>query len=502
VNTFDDTVEAKRDGSGLDAAGNISLRSAVMATNDLGGSNTIVLSAGTYNLTIPPVPGGGDAGGHLNIGKGLTHNNVTIDGPTAGASLIDANHLDHAIDVGFFSSATLALLTIQNGSGTFGGDVGNSGHLTIDRSALTGGTATFGGGVFSNGGTLTVTNSTLTNNGTPGTTWGGGLFAQGATVTLTNDSLVDNRGSFGAGLFLNGGTATITGSTIASNSASTWGGGIYNQAGTITLANATIANNAANAGGGIYTFGFGASISLTNCTIVGNACTGSGTEGGGIYQGIGHPTTSLTNTIVAGNAGGEGPDIDGAITSRGHNLIGSNQDAGGFSDTDSVGTAANPLDPLLGPLQDNGGPTPTMALLPGSPALDTGDPAQLGTADQRGVTRAGGVNIGAYQASASAFVLTAPGTVAAGTPFDVTVQAVDIFGQAALGYQGTVTFTTSDADPAVVLPTDYLFTAADQGTHTFGGGFTLVTPGDQTLTASDLAGGFSASLTVTVTVPD
>jgi hypothetical protein len=80
----------------------------------------------------------------------------------------------------------------------------------------------------------------------------------------------------------------------------------------------------------------------------------------------------------------------------------------------------------------------------------------------------------------------------------VTVQAVDIFGQAALGYTGTVTFTTSDTDPAVVLPDAYPFTAADQGTHTFSGAFILVTPGDQTLTATDLAGGFSASLTLAV----
>jgi hypothetical protein len=498
VNTFDDTVEATRDGSGLDATGNVSLRSAAMATNDLGGSNTIVLSAGTYKLTIPPVPGGGDVGGHLNIGRGLTTNNVTIDGATDGATIIDANRLDHAIDVGFFCSATLSRLTIQNGSGTFGGDVGNSGKLTIDNSTITGGTATFGGGVFSNGGTLTITNSTVANNGTTGTTWGGGLFAQGATVRLTNDSLANNRGSIGAGLFLNGGTATITSSTIANNSASTWGGGTYNQAATITLANDTLADNSATEGGGIYTFGFGARISLTNCTIADNACTGFGTEGGGIYQGIGNPTTILTNTIVAGNTAGADPDIDGAITSQGHNLIGNSQDASGFVDTDFVGTAVNPLDPLLGPLQDNGGPTQTMALLPGSPALNAGDPAQLGTADQRGVVRSGGVNVGAYQASASAFVLTALDTVQAGVPFDVTVQAVDVFGQVALGYTGTVTFSTTDTDPGVVLPDDYTFTAADQGTHTFTGGVTLVTPGNQTLTVSDPAGGFSASLTVTV----
>jgi hypothetical protein len=397
VNTFDDSVEATRDGSGLDANGNISLRSAVMATNDLAGTNTIVLSGGTYTLTIAPVQGGGDEGGHLNIGRGLTNNNVTIQGATDGTTVIDANQLDHAIDVGFFCTATLSQLTIQNGTGTFGGDVGNSGRLTIDSCSITGGTATFGGGVFSNGGTLTITNSTLSNNGTSGTTWGAGVFAQGASVTLDADTLANNSGSIGAGLFMNGGTATISDSAIANNSASTWGGGIYNQAATITLTNDTIANNTATAGGGIYTFGFGASITLTNCTIASNSCTGTGSEGGGIYQGIGSPTTILKNTIVAGNTADEGPDIDGAITSNGHNLIGNSKDASGFVDSDFVGTADSPIDPLLGPLQDNGGPTQTMALQQDSLAIGNGDPDGAPPLDQRGVTRGTFPDIGAYQ---------------------------------------------------------------------------------------------------------
>jgi hypothetical protein len=147
---------------------------------------------------------------------------------------------------------------------------------------------------------------------------------------------------------------------------------------------------------------------------------------------------------------------------------------------------------------DDGGPTKTHALLAGSPALNAGNPSQLGVADQRGVVRAGGVNIGAYQASASAFVLTVPGTVAAGTPFDVTVQAVDIFGQVAFGYRGTITFSVTDTDPAVVLPLDYTFTAGDQGRHTFSGAFTLITPGDQTLTVADLANGLSIDVMLTV----
>jgi hypothetical protein len=119
-------------------------------------------------------------------------------------------------------------------------------------------------------------------------------------------------------------------------------------------------------------------------------------------------------------------------------------------------------------------------------------------ADQRGVARSGGVNIGAYQASASAFVLSAPDSVSAGVPFDLTVIAVDAFGQVAVGYTGTVTFSSTDPDPAVVRPADYTFSAADGGRHTFSAGFTLITPGEQTLTVTDPDGGLSASLTLTV----
>jgi hypothetical protein len=89
-------------------------------------------------------------------------------------------------------------------------------------------------------------------------------------------------------------------------------------------------------------------------------------------------------------------------------------------------------------------------------------------------------------------------TVASGTPFDVTVQAVDVFGQVAFGYTGTVMFSVTDPDPAVVLPLDYAFTAGDQGTHPFTGEFTLITPGPWTLTVADLANGLSIDVTLTV----
>jgi hypothetical protein len=144
-----------------------------------------------------------------------------------------------------------------------------------------------------------------------------------------------------------------------------------------------------------------------------------------------------------------------------------------------------------------------MALQAGSPALNAGDPNQLGTPDQRGVVRSGGVNIGAYQASATTFLVNAPDMVQSGVPFDVTVTALDPFGQLAAGYTGTVTFSTTDADPGVVLPADYAFTLDDGGVHTFTdtglGETTLITPGDQMLTVMDTADNIiSGSATITV----
>jgi hypothetical protein len=122
------------------------------------------------------------------------------------------------------------------------------------------------------------------------------------------------------------------------------------------------------------------------------------------------------------------------------------------------------------------------------------------------VVRSGGVNIGAYQASASAFLLSAPDTVQSGVAFNVTVTAVDPFGQLAVGYTGTVTFSSTDADPAVVLPADYPFTQDDGGVHTFTdtglGETTLVTAGEQTLTVTDTANGaIAGSALITVGSP-
>jgi hypothetical protein len=247
--------------------------------------------------------------------------------------------------------------------------------------------------------------------------------------------------------------------------------------------------NTAGDSGGIANVARG-SLTVINSTIVDNWAE---LDGGGI--GNRGATLNMQNGILAGNSANYGQDLWGRLTSSGYNLIGNIQGGSGFVDTDLLN-----VNPLLGPLQNNGGPTMTMGLLAGSPALNAGDPAQLGVADQRGVVRSGGVNIGAYQASASAFVLTTPATTTAGTPFNVTVKAVDTFGQTALGYTGTVTFSTTDTNPAVVLPANYTFTTADAGLHTFTGGATLASAGSQTLTATDtMTSSLTGSATIAVT---
>jgi hypothetical protein len=355
-----------------------------------------------------------------------------------------------------------------------------------------------GGGIYSTGEFLAIADSTITNNraiggrggnalygaGSGGAGAGGGVYSTGGSLTIADSAITSNQAMGG-----HGGSVDCSCSRIGGPGGVSQGGGLYLGGGMLTLANSTISTNAlqGGAGGNAYVFGHlnyqggdggpgqggglwvaaGAAAQVSLSTIATNQAAGGmhgdlgGRDGPAMGGGANNQGMLQTrDTILAGNTAGgpgtnSGPDLAGDLGSLGHNLI-ANSDGGiGFDPSDLLN-----VDPRLGSLQDNGGPTLTMAQLPGSPALNTGDPDQLGVPDQRGVVRTGGVNIGAYQASASAFVLSAPDTVQSGVPFDVTVTAVDSFGQVAVGYTGTVTFSSSDADPGVVLPADYTFNLA------------------------------------------
>ena len=233
----------------------------------------------------------------------------------------------------------------------------------------------------------------------------GGIYNGGGVITL-NASIVSGNTSVGGGGGISnvlGGALTLNASTVSGNTASIGGGIANTTASTMTINNSTVSSNTANSrAGGIYNAG--GSLSINNTTIYGNSSTFS-PGGGGIYNENG--SVILRNSILAGNTNtqNDGPDCLGTINSSGYNLIG---DTTNCDFTPGNGDLTN-IDPNLGPLQDNGSSTFTHALLPGSPAIDAGNPAgcadqngNLLTTDQRGVARPQGArcDIGAFELEA------------------------------------------------------------------------------------------------------
>jgi hypothetical protein len=240
--------------------------------------------------------------------------------------------------------------------------VGNHGSMIIANSMISDNS---GPGVSNIGGFLTVLDSTLSGNSAGQAVDGGGilsgtLFKTPADVTLINSTISGNSAPGGGGGIASGyWGVTIVNSTISGNSAGESGGGI--NASFLTIMNSTISgNSAANSGGGIDAGG----VVITNSTISGN----SADSGGGIYHYVGN--LEISDTIL--NAGASGENIfnnGGTVTSHGYNI--SSDNGGGY--LNGPGDQIN-TDPLLGPLQNNGGPTLTHAPLTGSPAIDAGDP--------------------------------------------------------------------------------------------------------------------------------
>jgi hypothetical protein len=308
---------------------------------------------------------------------------VTLSGLTISNGELVSDYND-VYGAGIENAGTLTLnhATVSgNNTNDYRGGIDNTGALTLNESIVGGNSAFLGGGI-SNTGTLTLTNSTVNGNAA-GTTWGWG-------------GGIDNRG-----------TATIIDSTISGNYADDAGGGIAN-GGTLTLTNSTVSGNSAiEGGGGILNPG---TATVTNCTITGNSTTVY-EPGGGISNGS---TLDLYDTIVSGNVryddtGGTTPDdVAGTLNSLGHNLIGNTSGGSGFASTDLLN-----VDPMLGPLQDNGGPTYTQALLPGSPAINAGDNTAAPPFDQRGEgyprVVGGTIDIGAFEVQASSAVVADAG---------------------------------------------------------------------------------------------
>lgn len=300
----------------------------------------------------------------------------------------------------------------------------NSAVATINNLTISDGLSDdgFGGGIFmGDSSTLNLNGCTISNN-IAGIRGGGIYMSNSSTLSLTNSTLRNNTAVNGGGIFINdSGTLNMDKSTINGNTANSGGsgGGIFNgTSGTINATSSTIdGNSASNSGGGIFN---AATLTLTNSTVTGN----SATNGGGIYNNF---TATLLNNLVALNTASDGSDLLGrgslgnAFTGT-YNLIGNIDGSEGISSApNQFGTTMVPLDPQIGTLQNNGGPTLTRALQQGSPAIDQGNSPDIIT-DQRGQRRVfdspftsnmgDGTDIGAYELqSVTAAELSLSGTV-------------------------------------------------------------------------------------------
>jgi hypothetical protein len=308
--------------------------------------------------------------------------NLTVQGQGSSQTIIsgdsDGNGTgDHQVVTLSNSVTTLNGLTIQDGSAAAGGGIYNN-----------------------NNSSLTINNSVLRNNLTDNNHGGGIYNTTTASLTILNSTLSNNSADDHGGGIYNLGTLTIDNSTFNNNQSNSdmgglgQGGGLDN-AGNATIRNSTFSGNIVNnnAGGGIYNSGM---LILSSNTIANNQAN---TNGGGIFN---TGTAQVDHTIIAGNTSATNAgtvDISGTFTDSGHNLIGQSNGTNGFTNgTSLVGTLANPINPQLGPLTNNGGPTQTHNLLTGSPAINAGA-SNLTGLDQRGMARVvgGNADIGAVE---------------------------------------------------------------------------------------------------------
>jgi hypothetical protein len=304
--------------------------------------------------------------------------------------------------------------TGEPGGAGQGGGLYNAGTLEVTKSTISGNSAVGGaggradsffgepggagqGGGLYNAGTLEVTKSTIASNtaaggaggistalgygGLGGSGLGGGLYdaPRVGSDTMANVTLTGNKAAGGHG----GSSCPYPCHGRGGDGGDGGGGGIFESAGSETHLNVTVASNRTIGG-------------RRGCGI--GVCGSDGTTFGGGIDMFG--SVAVTNTILAGNSAINGPDCFGSVSSGGHNLLGDDTSCSGFTGS---GDLLN-VDPLLGPLHDNGGPTFTMALGPGSPAIDAGDdavcaPPPVNGVDQRGKSRPSGphCDMGAFE---------------------------------------------------------------------------------------------------------
>ena len=382
VDTAGDAHDANPGDGVCDTGGGVcSLRAAVEEAEALPGADTITFSPGFPNPTTFLL-----SLGHLTIST-----EMTITGRGESNTIVDASG-DLSPDRVFLmqgsNSVSVAIsdLTIQNGAPappSFGGGIASGDvavHLT--NVAVTGNAAWDGAGIAGNN--LTLDHCTIRSN--TAAVLGGGIYGSGAVTILSSTIEGNSAVNGGGGLYVIAGTAHIQGSTVDQNSSAAGGGGLrVSSGGTLTVVETTVTGNISNSdGAGTYVEGSfgGGSLQAFNATITGNQC-GIGQAGCGIFLESGG-TASIANTILANNyelSKTSAPNDCNGLTSLDYNLVLT------LANCTITGATSNNIygsDPMLSPLQDNGGPTRTKALSTGSPAIDKGNPS--GCTDNFGAT--------------------------------------------------------------------------------------------------------------------
>ncbi len=316
---------------------------------------------------------------------------INIIGPGSSLLTVSGNAIYRVFSISVLpavgNTISISDITIANGNAIDGAGLkivsaptSQTSTITISRCIFTGNAATVKGAcILNDADILNITNSVFSNNS------GGAIFNTGF-FSISNSTFSNNTGTNGGALNTFGGN--FINCTFSSNSVTLQGGAIFNS---------------------------GGQPALINCTLSGNAALVSG---GAISSAIGVSGCLLSNTIVAGNTAPLGPDLFNdafyPFLSQGYNFIGISNGSSGFTNAvnfDKVGSSATPLNPLLGALANNGGLSPTRALLTGSPCLNTG--SLVSATDQRGTPRpqGGACDIGAFEYANC----TAPTPVISGT---------------------------------------------------------------------------------------
>lgn len=347
--TIDVNTTADEFGTGTDC----SLREAIQAANTDtafggcsagSGDDIINLPAGTYTLSISGSGENSNATGDLDIAS-----NITVIGAGAGQTTINANSIDRVLHI-------------------------LSGNIMLQNLTITGGVVIVnGGGVLLEGGNLTVENSVIRDNSaTTASGNGGGIARTAGNLTVTNSTIQGNiTGSRGGGIYsINAGNININRTALVNNQTTGGGGGgllVDGTGSTALLTNVTMNGNTAITGGGAIWVRNSGSLELINATLYAN------TSGSGASAIRRDASITLRNTILSGTSNlctGSGYIVDNILSSDG-----------------TCGTTASPVTNFDTTLRDNGGPTLTHAILPGSNAIDAGNNATCATVDQRGLSR-------------------------------------------------------------------------------------------------------------------